>query len=50
VRENLGDFQKASKILMFLSPLPHVPLPLTKQNVLHNELKKDAINEYGIKY
>jgi len=48
VRENLGDFQKASK--MFLSPMPHVPLPLTKQNVLHNELRKDAIDEFGIKY
>jgi hypothetical protein len=28
----------------FLSPLPHVPLSL------HYDLKKDAINEFGIKY
>ena len=35
---------------MFLSPLPHVPLPFTKINVLHYDLKKDAINEFWIKY
>jgi hypothetical protein len=28
----------------------HVPLPFTKTNVLHYDLKKDAINEFGIKY
>jgi hypothetical protein len=50
VRENLGDFWKSIQILMFLFPLPHVPLPFTKTNVLHNDLKKDAINDFGIKY
>jgi hypothetical protein len=50
VRENLGDFRKSIQILTFLSPLPHVPLPFTKTNVLHYDLKKDAINEFGIKY
>jgi hypothetical protein len=44
--ENLGDFRKSNKILTFLSSLSHVPLPY----VLHNDLKKDAINEFGIKY
>ena len=39
VRENLGDFWKS-----------HVPLPFTKRMCLHNDLKKDAINEFGIKY
>jgi hypothetical protein len=37
VRENLGDFRKSIQILMFLSPLPHVPLPFTKTN---NDLKR----------
>jgi hypothetical protein len=50
VRENLGDFRKSIQILTFLSPLPHVPLPFTKTNVLHYDLKKDAINKFGIKY
>jgi hypothetical protein len=50
VRENLGDFRKSIQILPFLSPLPHVPLPFTKMNVLHYDLKKDAINEFEIKY
>jgi hypothetical protein len=50
VRENLGDFRKSIQILTFLSPLLHVPLPVTKTNVLHYDLKKDAINEFGIKY
>ena len=50
VRENLGDFQKSIPILTFLSPLPHVPLPFTKRTCVHNDLKKDAINEFGIKY
>jgi hypothetical protein len=50
VRENLGDFRKLIQILTFLSPLPHVLLPFTKTNVLHCNLKKDAINEFGIKY
>jgi hypothetical protein len=50
VRENLGDFRKSIQILTFLSPLLHVPLPFTKTNVLHYDLKKDAINEFGIKY
>jgi hypothetical protein len=40
-----GDFWKLIQILTFLSPLPHVPLPFTKTNVLHYDLKKD-----GIKY
>ena len=31
VRENLGDFRKSIKILAFLSPLLHVPLPFSKQ-------------------
>jgi hypothetical protein len=44
VRENLEDFRKLIQILSFLSPLPHVPLSL------HYDLKKDAINEFGIKY
>ena len=35
----LGDFRKASKILTFLSPLPHVPLPFTKQNCCTTILK-----------
>ena len=47
VRENLGDFRKSIQILTFLSPLPHVPLPFTKTNY---DLKKDAINKFGIKY
>ena len=50
VRENLGDFRKSNQILTFLSPLLHVPLPFTKTNVLHYDLKKDAINKFGIKY
>jgi hypothetical protein len=50
VRENLGYFRKSIQILTFLSPVPHVPLPFTKTNVLHYDLKKDAINEFGIKY
>jgi hypothetical protein len=50
VRENLGDFRKSIQILTFLSPLPHVPLPFTKTNVLHYDLKKDAIDKFGIKY
>jgi hypothetical protein len=50
VRENLGDFRKLIQILTFLSPLPHVPLPFTKTNMLHYDLKKDAINKFGIKY
>jgi hypothetical protein len=50
VRENLGDFRKSIQILTFLFPLSHVPLPFTKMNVLHYDLKKDAINEFGIKY
>jgi hypothetical protein len=50
VRENLGDFRKSIQILTFLSSLPHVPLPFTKTNVLLYDLKKDAINEFGIKY
>jgi hypothetical protein len=50
VRENLGDFRKFIQILTFLSPLPHVPLSFTKTNVLHYDLKKDAINEFGIKF
>jgi hypothetical protein len=50
VRENLGDFRKLIQIWTFLSPLLHVPLPFTKMNVLHYDLKKDAINEFGIKY
>jgi hypothetical protein len=37
VRENLGDFRKSIKILTFLSPLPHIPLPFTKTN---NDLKR----------
>jgi hypothetical protein len=32
------------------SYLPHAPLPFTKTNVLHYDLKKNAINEFGIKY
>ena len=50
VMENLGDFRKSIQILTFFSPLPHVPLPFTKTNMLHNDLKKDAISEFGIKY
>jgi hypothetical protein len=50
LRENLGDFRKSIQILTFLFPLLHVPLPFTKTNVLHYDLKKDAINEFGIKY
>jgi uncharacterized membrane protein len=38
------------QILTFLSLLPHVPLHFTKTDVLHYDLKKDAINEFGIKY
>jgi len=45
-----GNFRKSIKILMFLSPLPHVPPTFHKTNLLHNDLKKDAINEFGIKY
>ena len=50
MRENLGDFWKFIQILTFLSPLPYVLLPFTKTNVLHWDLKKDAINKFGIKY
>jgi hypothetical protein len=32
-----GNSGKIPKILMFLSPLPHVPLPFTKTN---NDLKR----------
>jgi hypothetical protein len=49
-RKNLGDFRKSIQILTFLSPLPHVSLPFTKMNVLLYDLKKDAINEFGINY
>jgi hypothetical protein len=45
-----SGFRKSIQILMFPSPLLHVPLPFTKMNVLHYDLKKDAINEFGIKY
>jgi hypothetical protein len=50
VRENLGDFRKSIQILTFLSPLLHVPLPFTKRTCCTIILKKDAINELGIKY
>ena len=50
VRENLGDFRKSIQISTFLSPLPHVPLPFTKRTCCTMILKKDAINEFGIKY
>jgi hypothetical protein len=42
LRENLGDFRKSIQILTLLSPLP-----FTKRTCLHNDLKKDAINEFG---
>jgi hypothetical protein len=47
---NQSKWATSSPILTFLSPLPHVPLSFTKTNVLHYDLKKDAINEFGIKY
>jgi hypothetical protein len=40
VRENLGDFRKSIKILTFLSPLPHVPLPFTKRTCCTMILKR----------
>ena len=51
-RENLWDFWKASKSLTFLSSLPHAsPNPtFHKTNILHKDLKKDAINEFGMKH
>jgi hypothetical protein len=36
---------KSIQILMFLSPLPHVPLTFTKTNVLHYGFKKDVWNK-----
>jgi hypothetical protein len=49
--ENLGDFRKASKILTFLSSLPvERPPTFHETNVLQNDPKKDAINNFGIKY
>jgi hypothetical protein len=49
LRENLEDFRKVSKMIMFLFPLLHILPTFHKTNMLHNDLKKDAINEYGIK-
>jgi hypothetical protein len=47
VRENLGDFRKSIKILTFF---PHYLMsPYLSQNE-RADLKKDAINEFGIKY
>ena len=40
VRENLGDFRKSIQILMFLSSLPHVPLPFTKRTCCTMILKR----------
>jgi hypothetical protein len=48
-----GRLQKIDpnfKFQNFLSPLPQCPHTFHKTNVLHNDLKKDAINEFGIKY
>ena len=41
MRENLGDFQKSIKILTFLSPLLHVPLPFTKRTCCTMILKRN---------
>ena len=40
MRENLGDFRKLIQILMFLSPLPLVPLPFTKRTCRTMILKR----------
>ena len=40
MRENPGDFRKSIKILKFLSPLPHVPLPFTKRTCWTMILKR----------
>ena len=44
VRENLGDARISIKMLTKCPPTFH------QTNVLHNDLKKDAIDEFGIKY
>jgi hypothetical protein len=46
-----GEVADFFALVSMKSPnLPHVPLPFTKTNVLHYDLKKDAINKFGIKY
>jgi hypothetical protein len=50
VRENLGDFWKSIKKINVSFPTTACPPTFHKTNVLHNDLKKDAINEFGIKY
>jgi hypothetical protein len=48
VRENLGDFRKSIKKNNVSFPTTACPPTFHKTNVLHNDLKKDAINEFGI--
>jgi hypothetical protein len=50
VRENLGDFWKSITKNNVSFPTTACPHTFHKTNVLHNDLKKDAINEFGIKY
>jgi len=50
VWENLGDFRKAGKILTFFFRATVCPPTFHKTNVPHNDLKKYAVNKYGIKY
>ena len=50
VRENLRDFWKASINFNVSFPTTTCPPTFHKTNMLHNDLKKDAINEFGIKY
>ena len=50
VRENLGDFQTACMYFNISFPATACPPTFQKTNLLHNNLKKDAINKFGIKY
>lgn len=50
MRENLGDFQKDSKMLMLLSPATTCPPIATlheTNDVLHNDLKNKPRIKYG---
>jgi hypothetical protein len=50
MRENLEDFRKSYQNFNVYFPTTACPPTFHKMNVLHNDLKKDAINEFGIKY
>ena len=47
MRENLGNSRKASNF--FFISFPACPPTFHKTNVLHSDLKKDAVKKFGIK-